>query len=322
MDQEVIAFLQGNFEQGKVWPKPLNLVQGVLRLHNGEAIEDVASSIRTSRKHLEAVKQANDPLAFVIGDEPGDVAKTRKNLGGLILGRAAELAFEDIYRTEMGGAEFQLHDDREGRTDTDYRMTNGGGRPLYRINIKFFGSTFRRGAELVGLQPHDCFPLATYKIYQAMQKQEREHLPYIFTIVGVPDLNAGTIAEVISEDSVRPLARLLASKKLQRKRDFEDRAVDRIVAEKSPAFVSAYSAIRGASWYVVSARRATNLLRDMMFQRVYALRVRNFAQQFRAAEVDMHYSLSGDLMPLLQFLSILREQGQTTAASMLERGSI
>ncbi len=37
-----------------------------------------------------------------------------------------------------------------------------------------------KAAELVGLDPSDCFALATYKIYQGLQKQEEEVLPYLF----------------------------------------------------------------------------------------------------------------------------------------------
>jgi hypothetical protein len=43
---------------------------------------------------------------------------------------------------------------------------------------------------MVSLEPDDWFPLATYKIFGALQKQQKEHLPYIFAIVGVPNLTA------------------------------------------------------------------------------------------------------------------------------------
>lgn len=86
----------------------------------------------------------------------------------------------------MHSEEFELRDLREGRTDTDYRLHNGRGRPIYRVNIKFHGSQFRRGREMVGLDSSDCFALATYKIHSAIEKQKQEGLPYFFAIVGVP----------------------------------------------------------------------------------------------------------------------------------------
>ena len=59
------------------------------------------------------------------------------------------------------------------------------------------------------------------------------------------------------------------------------------------------SRIRTAEWYVLSARKAFILLHSLLIERVYALRVRNFTQAFRGAEVDMHFSLKKD--PAAQF---------------------
>jgi hypothetical protein len=252
---------------------------------------------------------------------PDQAKKVRQTLGTLILGRAAEIAFEDIYQSAMGKSEFELVDMREGRSDTDYRLLNGGKRPLFRINIKFFGSNFRRGPELVGLDPEDCFPLATYKIHGALQKQDAEHLPYMFVIVGVPRLTGETIAPIIEDRYVEPLAWLTAGS-IPKKRDLEDRVVARIVEANLPAYATAYDRIRNAEWYVLSARKANHLLRDKLFDRVYALRVRGFAQQFRSAELDMHFSLADDMMALTEFLALLKAEGQARATSMLERGSI
>ncbi len=238
-----------------------------------------------------------------------------------MLGRAAEIAFEDICRAGIDPTEFDLTDVRQGRTNTDYRLLNGGKRSLYRFNVKFFGSVFRRGAEMVGLDPTDCFPLAAYKIHAALQEQDREHLPYVFAVVGVPDLNAVAVAEAIPDREVRPLALLFASDVVARKRDFEDAFVDRIVAARSPAFATAYDRIRSATWYVLSARRADLLLHHRLFERVYALRIPGFTRQFGGAEVDMHFSLSQDLVTLREFLQVLRVDGQGKITSMLERGT-
>jgi hypothetical protein len=239
----------------------------------------------------------------------------------LVLGRAAEIAFEDICKGAIDPNEFSIKDLRESRTNTDYRLLNGNSRPLYRFNVKFFGSVFRRGAEMVELEPSDCFPLATYKIHAALQEQEREHLPYIFAIVGVADLNAATVAEAVPEMETRPIAMLSESPAVTRKRDFEDWFVDRIITARSAAFVNAYERIRAAEWYVLSARRADLLLHKKLFSRVYALRIPGFTRQFGGAEVDMHFSLSGDLVTLPEFLRVLKEDGQGKVTSMLERGT-
>ncbi len=174
---------------------------------------------------------------------------------------------------------------------------------------------------MVELEPSDCFPLATYKIHAALQEQDREHLPYIFAIVGVADLNATTVAEAVPEMETRPIAMLFESPIVKRKRDFEDWFVDRIITARSAAFEGAYKRIRAAEWYVLSARRADQLFHKKLFNRVYALRVPGFTRQFGGAEVDMHFSLSGDLVTLPEFLRVLREDGQGKVTSMLERGT-
>jgi hypothetical protein len=212
-----------------------------------------------------------------------------------------------------------MTDVRESRNNTDFRLLNGGGRPLFRLNVKFFGSLFRR-AEMVGLTPSDCFPLATYKILAALQQQEKEHLAYVFAIVGVPGLDADAIAEIIPETEVRPVATLAASKSVLRKRDFEDWLVGRIVHVREPAFATAYEKIRNSKWYVLSARRAIKLMHELLFERVYALAVPGFTRKFGGAEVDMHFSLSQDMISLDEFLTVLREEGHGKVTHMLADG--
>ena len=52
------------------------------------------------------------------------------------------------------------------------------------------------------------------------------------------------------------------------------------------------------------------------------MKIRGFAQQFRGAELDMHFSVSADLVPVQRFFDMLRNEGQTMLAVMLERGTI
>jgi hypothetical protein len=120
---------------------------------------------------------------------------------------------------------------------------------------------------------------------------------------------------------VRPIALLFASPAVTRKRDFEDWLVDRIVTARSPAFSTAYERIRNAEWHVLSARRADDLLHRLLFERVYALRVPGFTRQFGGAEVDMHFSLSSDMVTLRDFFAVLREHWQGKVTTMLERGT-
>lgn len=303
----------------------MHLIQGALLAADGLDLGDVARAVGTTKARLQAITSSSDPIEAVIGVGPGDLSeddlqKVRRKVGELVLGKAAEIAFEEICRAGIDPTKFTLKDMRQGRTNTDYRLFDGS-HALFRLNVKFFGSVFRRGVEMVHLAPSDCFPLATYKIHAALQEQEKEHLPYVFAVVGVPDLNAKAIADAIPEQDVMPTALLSASAVVPRKRDFEDDFVDRIVQAKSPAFTRAYSRIREAEWYVLSARRADRLLHQMLYERVYALRVPGFTHQFGGAEVDMHFSLSGDLVTLQEVLRVLREEGPGKVTTMLERGT-
>lgn len=322
----LLDFLRLALRGEERWPKPLHLIQGALLVQAGESVAAAASKVGALPSKLTEIVSRPDFAAAVLGVQeseldPEAVGRLRRNVGQLVLGRAAEIAFEEICKAGIDPAEFSLKDLREGRTNTDYRLLNGGQRPLYRFNVKFFGSVFRRGAEMVGLEPNDCFPLATYKIHAALLEQEKEHLPYVFAVVGVPDLNAASVAAAIPDSEIRPLALLFASKAMKRKRDFEDWLVDRIVAARSPAFMTAYQRIRNAEWYILSARHADVLLHERLYERVYALRIPGFTRQFGGAEVDMHFSLSKDLIPLTEFLRVLRVDGQGKVTTMLERGT-
>jgi hypothetical protein len=241
-------------------------------------------------------------------------------LGNLIVGRCAEKTFVEHYKREAATNELELSDLRETRTDTDYRLLNGRGRPVYRINIKFVGSVFRRAKELVDLEPNDCFALATYKIGAALQKQMADRLPFLFIIVSVPGLSADDVGGKAPERFRDFLSLVTNSTGVPKKRDLQDRVVGHLEESADPGFLEVLDRIQHGSWYVLSARRADKLLRDKLFERVYALRVRNFAQVFRGAELDMHFSLSQDLTPLDSYLHKLREFGYPVVTTMLERG--
>jgi hypothetical protein len=326
-DSDLVEFLRVAYPT-EPWPRPFHVLEAYDRMSRGESLREAAAAVRTTVSRLEEIATNPHPEFAVLGVHPSDlmqsdVDRARSILGQLLIGRTAEIAFEDIYREQIGSdAEFRLVDIREGRTDTDYRVLNGQARPIYRVNIKFIGSVFRRSVELVGLEPHDCFPLATYKIAGALQKQQQEHLPYIFAIVGVPNLTAASIEGLLLQRDVQIVALVSKSPRVGRKRDVEDRLVQRIVAEQSESFVATYSRIRSAEWYVLSARKADKLLRELLFERVFALKIRGFAQQFRGAELDMHFSLKRDLVTFRDFLRTLRVEGQTKMASLLERGTI
>ena len=321
---DLINTLKEIFPSGK-WPRPLHILQALSLTISGSSVRDAAKSVRTTHTAVLAAREAVDPVQAVLGlaldkIEPLFRQRAGQMLGQLLLGRCAEIAFEQIYKAEMHSEEFELRDLREGRTDTDYRLHNGRGRPIYRVNIKFHGSRFRRASEMVGLEPADCFALATYKIASAMEKQSQEGLPYFFAIVGVPNLTGESVGRDIPSSLIETVALVDQAPRGKSKRDIEDAVVESLVGGHHPVFQKTLEQILTVDWYVLSARRADKLLRELLFDRVFALRMRGFTRVFGRAEIDMHFSLSKDLIPLKQFLATLRDGGPQRITTLMERG--
>lgn len=311
----------------KVWPKPLHLLYGESLVRNGIPIREAAKRVCTTTNRLQAVVDSERPLEDVLGlDPPVDTSqlenrtRTTGILGQLLLGNVAERVFERMFLDQMPDRELRLTDVREGRTDTDYRLLNGNDRPVYRLNIKFHGARFRRAPELVGLDPEDSFALATYKIQSALKKQEEEKLPYFFAIVGVSNLTGSEVGRLLPPDLLDVATYLSAAPGMKGKRDLEDRIVSYIVGNEIQPYKTVSSQIEAAAWYILSARRAYKLLTEKLFERVFALRIRNFSRVFGGAEIDMHFSLSEDLTPIDIFFKTIKEYGLHKITTILERG--
>ena len=145
------------------------------------------------------------------------LTKRRQGIAQMLLGALAERRFEELINHVTGGGVLQIEDHRPSRTNTDYRLLNGNNNPICRFNVKFHGSLFREARRYVGLDPDDCFALATYKINNALRRQELEKLPYIFLVLSVPDLSAADVGRPIPDDYVWALA-ALEGKRVSRKR--------------------------------------------------------------------------------------------------------
>jgi hypothetical protein len=324
--ERVLASVYGEGD----WPRPLHLLHALTALKSGADIAEAARLVSTSPARLNALSKANDAVVELIGPRASDhdrvAEKVRAIIGQLIIGALAEQVFEEMYKQTVGSTELELRDDRSGGGDTDYLVFNGLGRQVFRLNIKFHGSQFRRAQELVGLSPDDCFALATYKIYSALQKQEREHLPYIFVIVGVPNLTGAVVGAALPSDVIEFATRTRTSQRFPQKRKVEDAIVKAVTSRPSDFGLASTingfrDQIKSARWRVLSARRADQLLREKLFDRAYALRVPRFAMNYRGAELDMHFSISTDLHPLEEMLRILRDDGLHGLSVYLERGT-
>jgi hypothetical protein len=309
-------------------PRAFGLLSAAREVGRGEDATTLAANLKTTPRRLRELASSADPISGLFKTTLGAsvdqalLAKRRQGLGQLLLASLAERAFERLYRRTLGDQELLLEDQRSGYTETDYRVLNGARRPVFRLNIKFHGTLFMNARAMVGLEPNDCFALATYKVWQGIHKQQTEVLPYVFAIVSVPGLKAETVGETAREGLVH-LAAFAYTAKTGGKRDVEDAIVRHLIEDQQPADVAERIAtfaarIEGAEWRVISARKADLLLRELLFDRVYAVRQRSFAQ----TQVNMHFSLSQDLTALEDFLRLWRERGPQGLASMLERGLV
>ena len=309
-------------------PRAFGLLRAARSVQHGHDATVLATSLKTTSRRLAELAKSSDAIgdlfktSLASAADEALLAKRRQGLGQLLLAGLAERAFERLYRRILGAEELQLEDERSGYSETDYRVLNGAHRPVFRLNIKFHGTLFAHARPMVGLDPEDCFGLATYKVWQGMHKQQIEVLPYVFAIVSVPGLTAESVGVVVPTRLVH-LASFAYAAQSSGKRDVEDGIVRHLIEDEQPEEVAQRVAafavrVENAEWRVISARKADKLLRELLFERVFAVRQRSFAK----TQVNMHFSISQDLTPLGEFLRLWRERGPQGLASMLERGLV
>ncbi len=325
MGFDPLAQLRAVFGDDRL-PKPFNLLEYALT----EAAPPPRIVART-RERIQALRTSADPYRDALGLSLSHVSDARSiervsiMLGQLLLGVLAEREFEDIYKSTLGATELRLEDSREARNDTDYHVYNGQGVQVFRMNIKFHGTLFRNAQEVVGLAPEDCFALATYKIWQGLKKQEKEVFPYLFVVVSCP-ISARDVGAAIPDEWIRLGCLVYDSEETENMRAIEERIVAYLIDNATGDFAHRVKGLREAlsrsTWRVLSARRADRLLREKLFDRVFAVRVKSFNRHFRNAEVDMHFSLNEDMTPLNDFLIELKKIGLHGMAGKLERGLI
>jgi len=290
----------------------------VARVLRGESLGTVAADFRLQRRGVGILvdrvrAEGLAGLTPYTEQATGDALnKRRQGIGQMLLGVLAERRFEELSNQITGGGVLRIEDHRPSRTDTDYRLLNGNNNPICRFNVKFHGSLFREARRYVGLGPEDCFALATYKINNALRRQEDEKLPYIFLVLSVPALSAADAGRPVPDDYVWTLAVLGG------KMAVEEAIVARLLLPDYLAqFRPLFERMPEGQFRVISAKKADKLLREKLFERVHALSLKGFTRKFRNAEVDMHLSLAQELTPVRTFLELLvRESPQKFAVRL------
>ena len=64
------------------------------------------------------------------------------------------------------------------------------------------------------------------------------------------------------------------------------------------------------------------MLKDRLFERVFALRQRAFTKASRNAELDMHFSLKQEMRPVRDFLAAVASESPQRLTVLLDRGEI
>ena len=296
----------------------------IKRVISGESLEAVAREAQVSKAWLKtkvtSVRRQGLRGLIPNADQAGEssaLKSRRLGIAQMLLGTLAEKRFEQLSAEITGGRHLHIEDHVRTRTDTDYLLRNGNDNPVCHMNIKFHGTLFRQARELVGLDPEDCFALATYKISNALRKQQDKALPYVFLVLSIRDLSAASVAAYVPDDFVWLIC------VMEGKRIIEEAIVKELAKpEYEPQFQGILARMTEGEFRLLSARKAFNLLQAKLFDRVFALKVRRFNQSYKNAEIDMHCSISQELTPLRTFLEILARDSLHVLNVRLDRGEI
>lgn len=323
---DLAAVLRELYEGGTPRILQVRQILAVDRVLRGESVAAAAAALGLQPHRLRPLAEVlrRDGLpAFVdmsaITDER--MRRVRSGIAQMLLSLLAERRFIQLSNEITGAGTLTIEDHRPSRTDTDFRLMNGGGRPLCRLNIKFHGTAFRESRRYVGLNPEDCFPLATYKINNADRRQRAENLPYVFVVLTALDFSAADVAAFIPDrfiDTLAVMQEAVSAGKLA----LEEQVVHRLLApDRVSGFEPVLQRMPEGQFRVLSASRAMALLTEHLFERIHALTLKSFTRKFRNAEVDMHFSLSQELTPVRAFLELTRTSPQVFAVK-LWRGEI
>src|SRR4029079_17456709 len=85
------------------WPRPLHLLQALSLCESGTLLSEAAKAVSTSQATLKIETAASDTVSAVLGLDLNQIDDRHRRratqiLGQLLLGRCAEIAFEQIYK--------------------------------------------------------------------------------------------------------------------------------------------------------------------------------------------------------------------------------
>jgi hypothetical protein len=146
----------------------------IAKVLNGESPDAAVIGLKIARHRLQIWIQTireHGLYAWLKVDEPDDrkLRRAGSGIAQMLLGKLAEDHFVSLSAGLLSAKGYRVEDERVGRTDTDFKIIDPNGHPVCRFNIKFHCTLFREAQDYVGLDPTDCFALATYKIHGALK---------------------------------------------------------------------------------------------------------------------------------------------------------
>ena len=97
---DLVGFFKAAYAN-EPWPRPFHVLEGLQKIDAGATLEEAAKAEGTSVHHLKKAQESRHPEIDILSPSAltdDDLKRAGTILGGLLLGRAAEIAFEDIYR--------------------------------------------------------------------------------------------------------------------------------------------------------------------------------------------------------------------------------
>lgn len=207
-------------------------------------------------------------------------------------------------------------DDRIRHDPTDVVLIEGERR--LPINIKVASTRFEMAKKLVGLDPDDCIPIATYKAHAALARHPT--LLYVvaidFTLNSVAEKLVSSLepAEATAWDAVNRYVGLSDTGAGVGRKDAEDSLVKRIVERH---WERIRSSLAQSEFHVVSARRVTRILQTKP-ERTPGIGIKAWGTR-ASAELNVHLSVRDETTPWTNVASRIASGGLEVVLESIAR---
>ena len=246
----------------------------------------------------------------------------------LLVSRLAEDLFGEMVGYVLKKMGLELKDVRDEYSEADFVALDKFNKMALFVNVKIHSSLFRQSEQFVGLKPEDTFPLAVYKILMGHKYQLDTSTPFVF-IVSICWNIVDVVMHHVRPEDREPIV-LVFSTRVPGKRKAEDILVDNIVdrLKREGEWVSLKQTVLTQSTHVViSAKKALNLFLEKFNTRCPGLAIKQFASKFGGsrglpAEINMHLSISTEMIPLEMFLQLLEKDGLANLKKHIEEEKV